>query len=333
MKDKRNKNIARIKRGIFFLSLPLFITMCVLLDSIEYESSVVAGEEATFIMNARIEPNAESIDTRLVIGYLVPKSWKASENTTVTYTNNLDEGVQEMSLIPEDEFPVNGEGLNWPAHLKSREGVGPNVLDGMEWVVFWSNKTYSVIAGEHFNLTITIKTIVGMDNLKAKLGFFINHSNDGLSTDDTHFKFMYTDCFEVTDGEGDMINFCELQFNAVEPLQNTKDDIITFKFQGDVDENELIGASSVYFSSIAYSNEGNMYDMTERIGQTQMKKENAYGSLYSISFWPAGYYIIPDEETLEKIEYIFINEDGSAEVTNYSADSTAIPFRYTFRCK
>jgi len=326
---KFHKWSRRIIPALFMIFL---LTMCVYIDTIEYESTVDAGEVATFIVHSRIEPITTSEDTRLVLGFLTPKSWHAAENTTITYTDNFDEGVLTMSLIPDEDIPANGD-VPWPAHIKNREGVGPNVLDDMEWVVYQSDRTYTVYNEDKFTVDIVVQTVVGTDNLKAKIGFLLNHTNDGLSTDNRHYQFMYTDCFEVVNGEGDIIDFCDLQFNAVEPLQNTNNDIVTIKFQGDLRPNELDDAAEVYFCSTAYTDLGNTITLCEANEQTKMMKDNEFGHNYSITFWPVGFYDIEQGEEITKIEYSFKNEDGSVELMGLSVDSIAAPFRYTFRCK
>jgi len=322
-----------VRRIVTAVILFFFLTMCIYIDTIEYEATVNANETTTFVVHCRVEPIATSDDTRLVIGFLTPKSWHAAETTTMTYVDNFDEGVQTMSPIPADDTPVNGNGLTWPAYIKSKEGVGPNVLDDMEWIFYWSDKPYSVLNGDMFTVDVTVTTVVGPDNLKAKIGFFANHTNDGFSTDNRHWQFLYTDCFEVINGEGDVLDFCERHFNAIDPLQNTSNDIVTIKFQGDLKPNDLDEAAEVYFCSTAYTDLGNTVNVCDPTDANKMMKDNEFGHNYSITFWPVGYYDLQDGEEILKIEYTFKNEDGSAEITGFDADSTAIPFRYTFRCK
>ncbi len=329
--NRKNRITPIVKLSSVFLLF--LLTQCLFLDSVNYDPIVKAGEIATFEMNIRVEPLENSSDVRLVIGYLVPKSWDAANNTDVTYTSNIDEGTKTMSLIPEGNLPRNGNGLTWEDGLKNKYGVGPNVLDDMEWIVYWSDQVYSVTNGEKLEATVSLKTKTGPDNLRAKLGFFLNHTNDGLSNSTDHNKVMYTDCFEVVEGEGSVIDFCELHYNSAQPINATKDDILTIKFQGDIGENILDNANEVYFCGTAYTDNGNSYTVCGLEDKAQMQKENEFGHTYSLTFWPAGFFGIPNDEAIIRIDYSFQNEDGSLELQQTSDDETESPFLYEFICK
>ena len=329
------KNKIRISSNVKLLAILLsfLLTQCLYLDSVDYDLRVKAGDIATFTVNVRVEPLASSNDTRLVIGYLIPKSWNAASNTVVTYTSNIDEGVKTMSLIPDGNLPTNGNGLTWQAGLKNKYGVGPNVLNDMEWIVYWSDQVYSVSNGEKLKATVTVKTKTGPDNLRAKIGFFLNHTNDGMSSSTDENKVMYTDCFEVVEGEGSVIDFCELHYNSAQPVNATKDDILTIKFQGDIGANILDDADEVYFCGTAYTDKGNSYTVCNLDEKSKMLKENAFGHTCSITFWPAGFFGIPADESIVRIYYSFLNEDGSVELKEIQEEGTEVPFLYEFVCK
>ena len=331
MKKNNNKIKILSARNIAVAIVALVMVHCVYLDSVDYEPTVKAGEIATFTMHIRVEPGENSNDTRLVIGYLVPKGWDAANNTVVTYTSSIDEGVQTMSLIPEGNNPKNGNGLTWSNALRSKFDFGPNVIDDMEWIAFWSDEVYSVTNGEKLSANVTIKTKTGTDNMRVKLGFFVNHTNDGLNSTD-QWKVLYTDCFDVVDGEGDPLDFCELHFNSAQPVQATKNDIITIKYQGDIAANILDGAEEVYLCATAFTDNGNTYYVCNLDESSKMVKENAFGHTFSLTFWPAGYFGIPQGERITKIQYSFLNEDGSVELQQVNEDMSEVPFVYTFNC-
>ncbi len=328
MKVKLFKN--KIFLRVFgFLCLFLLPIACIYLDSIDYtEEGVNAGEETTFTLNVRVEPAEAGTNERLVVAFLAPNSWNADENTTITYTSNVDDGVQTASLVPEDNLPRNAGGLSWRAAIRNKFGVGPNVLNDMEWVVFWTDNVYDVANGERITATFNVKVKTGPENLRAKLGFLINNTGDGLSGDTARFKVMYTDCFEVKGGEGAVTDFCELHFNFAQPLASTKNDILTFKFQGDIAENDLVDENEIYLCATAYSLNGNAYELCGSDESTRMTKESTFSNTYSLSFWPAGLFNIPSSETLERIEYSFRNQDGSVELKDDN-----IPFTYFFKCE
>lgn len=314
--------------NIVVILLAFFAMTCVFIDGVDYSSSVVAGQIATFKVRVSIDGQATVTNTRMVIGFLAPKSWNASQHTTMTYTSNIDGGIQTMSLVPASAVPKNNPGQTWAAAIKGRFGFGENVLNDMEWIVYWSDKTYTVNNGDDLTAEVLINVKAGVENVKFKPTFFLNHTDDGLSTDDRHFKIFKGNCFTVTDGAGDLIDFCELHFNAAQPLTATKDDFVTFNFMGDVGPNSLVTADKIFFCAKAYTDQGHVFEVCAPEERSRMKKQFQFGNAYTLTVWPAQYFGIPEAEAITAIEYSFRNEDGSIEVKD-----GANPFVYTFKCQ
>jgi hypothetical protein len=308
---------------------------CVNLDAdhpIEYESTVTAGEDFTFSINMNIDVIQDNT-TALVVSFLVPKSWNARENTTATYTETYQVGVvKTMSIIPVDESPKNNQGLTWDETLKAQFGVGSNVLDDMEWITLKSNEVYVVANGDKQTGKITIVTKAGPDNLRFKLNYLINTVDDGMSGDDRYYKEKETDCIEVMDGEGDLIDFCEPHINMVIPNSATKDDLLTFRFQGDVEENHLEGVDEIYLVAKATTFSGGEYEVNERSAKTRMIRES--NKTFSLTFWAADYFGIPDNEGIFRIHYYFTNADGSRSVMQTDEDGEPAGWFYkTLTCR
>ena len=334
MKYKYNKK--RIWKQIIpvsIVSLLLFIS-CVFLDSVDYEPTVKAGEKTTFTMKVHFEPAKSVSDDRLVIAFLVPKVWNASRNTTITYTSTLYPGsVRTMSLIPSGTLPASANGLTWEEALRKNFGFGPNVLDDMEWIVYWSDDLESVSLRENFSAVIKIVTRVSSENMKVKLGFFINHTGDGFSTDDKNWKVSYTDCFQVVDGDGIVMDFCEPHFNMFQPSNVTKNDIATIKFQGGIAANALDGEDNVYLCATAYSNTGKAYTVADLSDKSKMTKDSHNNKTFILTLWLADYFKIPDEESIARIEYYFSNKDGSKIVNETKTDGSTSLFITPCICK
>lgn len=334
MRHKYNKRrVWKLIIPTSIVSLLLFFS-CVFLDSVNYEPTVKAGEKATFTMKVHFEPAKNVTDDRLVVAFLVPKVWNARKNTTITYTSTLYPGsVRTMSLVPTGTLPANGGGLTWEEALRKNFGYGPNVLDDMEWLVYWSNDIESVSVRENFSAEIKIVTRTSSENMKVKLGFFINHTVDGFSTDDKNWKVAYTDCFQVVDGDGIVMDFCEAHFNMFQPSNVTKDDIATIKFQGGIAANALDGEDEVYLCATAYSSTGNAYTVTDRSEKSKMTKDSYNNKTFSLSVWLADYFKIPDGESITRLEYYFSNKDGSKIVKETGADGTLSLFITPCICK
>lgn len=330
------KRIYKIIIAVVAVCIAVFAS-CIYLDSIDVKqpqgdgtmaAKINAGEIATFVMNGHIEVAGDQsqYDDRLIFAILVPKAWKLLENNPqVTYrTTVLEtwETVSTMSPIPDTQSPKNMQGYTWPDALMERFGVGTNVLNDMEWVAFKSDKGYHLNNGDKPYFEVTVKCYVGMQNLRARLGFFINRDDDGLSQDDRYFKASFSDPFTVENGTGTYIDFCTYHYNAVEPLESNQNDFITFSFIGSAHINDLSATGEVYFNAVAHTDAGNTYEVMARDASTLMKRENSYSSTYKKTIWPAGYFGVPEGETITKIEYQFVNADGTI-VINKTADDIA----------
>lgn len=330
----RNKKKVALRMGGLLALLILVVIGCVYIDGApdmnqgteeEPRYWVNAGEVATFTLSGHIECAEDHNNVRLIAAILVPTSWNARENTTVTYVaTGLEDGTTSytMSPIPDNSQPKNQTGLTWSAALKSKYGVGTNVLNDMEWVAFQTDKVYSIKNHDNPTFTITFKCKTGPKNLKAHIGFFINHSDDGLSSDDKHYKVVYSEeCFQVVNGTGMEIDYCNYHFNQVEPMNALQDDFITFSFMGDTYPNDLVKEDAVYFEATAYTDNGNTYTVNEKTDKTQMMKEDrSFSNIYSLTIWPADFFGIAEGETIARIDYIFTNADGTVSVTQTDDD-------------
>ncbi len=330
------KRIYKILIALVLVFSAVFVS-CIYLDSVDVkqaqpdgtmQAKLNAGEIATFVCNGHIEVAGDQsqYDDRLIFAILVPKSWKLLENNPeVTYRTTVLEAwetVSTMTPIPDTTHPKNMQGYTWPEALMERFGVGTNVLNDMEWVAFKSTKGYHLNNGDKPYFEITVKCNVGMQNLRARLGFFINRDDDGLSTDDRYYKATFSEPFTVENGTGTYIDFCSYHYNAVEPLVSNQDDFITFNFVGSAYPNDLSATGEVYFNAVAFTDQGNTYSVMQQDAKTLMMRENSYSSTFKKTIWPAGFFGINEGEVITRIEYQFVNADGTI-VINKTADDIA----------
>lgn len=325
-------NIKQRKRiclaGSALLLLTMVVIGCVYLDSVSVNQGteenpkyyVNAGEVATFTVKGNINATGDESGCRLVVAYLVPKSWNARENTTMSYTaTGLEDGITSysMSLIPETStLPKGGDGLTWSDGLMVKYGVATNVLNDMEWVAFWTDKVYDVKQHQQPTFTVTIKCKTGPKNLKAHLAFFIGDSNEGLDNGDYYKMTPSEECFQVVNGTGFEVDFCNYHSYQTEPLAALQDDYITFSFLADTYPNDLASADAIYLEATAITDDGKEYKVTEKTEKTLMKKEkNSFSNIFSVTMWPTEFFGIEDGETITRIEYIFTNSDGTISVT------------------
>lgn len=339
MKNIRNKSRKFWLRSFFLLSaLALVLFGCVEWDSISIkqiqedgsEAAIAkAGSIATFTINGHIKCIENGHDNvKFIVSFLAPKSWNVKKHARVTYVTTFHSDPNEeltMSVVPESSLPKNGEGRTWGELLMQDFGVGPNVLSDMEWVTFQTDKDWSIIDGDTPYYTIYIRTNVGELNLKAYLGFFINHSDDGKSSDDDHWKVMFSEePLEVVGGKGLTIDYSSNHFNKVQPLATLQDDYVTFSFNGGVYPNDLTAFDEVYVEMTAFDAGGNVLAaVTEKSDKTLLARTSSISPVYSKTLWPAGFFSVPEGTTIHRIEYIFSNRDGSVTITQTDEDNAA----------
>ena len=334
MNIKRKNRIAWVS-SLFLMAL--VVIGCVYLDDYSVNQGTKenpiywtkAGEIATFTIDGHIE-SAQDQTRKFLVAILVPKSWNARANTTMTYTaTGKEDGVTElpMSAVDPKLVPKNSK-VPWSELLMAEYGVGTNVLNDMEWVAFSTNKIYAIYQHDQVKMKFTIKCKTGSKNLRFKPGFFINFAEDDFpGNDETGMKYKkYTsskECFEVVEGVGGVTDFCAFHYNKTEPLAALQDDFVTFTFLGDTYDNKLKNADAVYMEAVAHTDNGKTYQINEKSAKTLMTKEDrAHSNIFNITIWPTEYFGIQDGETITKIDYIFTNKDGTLNIT-YTDDKIA----------
>ncbi|MGF6850134.1 hypothetical protein QFZ51_005369 [Chitinophaga sp. W3I9] len=307
----------------------LLLAGCVFLDGVDEPSAAKAGENITITMHNRIDvADGGRTGVRLIIGFLAPKNWAAAANSTITYTTT-SYGNGKMVPVPSS---VLVGGLSWPAALKNRFGMGGNYMtDNLEWVVFWTDQAYNVPQGVKDKIDVTMVIKPGPENVQFKTGYFLGTSSDGLSDvfgSNNVYKSMFKDCFSITDGQGDLIDFCNPQIAAVSPGVATDNDFLTLSFDPDVVSTALNGVSNIYLCAKGYTSDGHIL---EACTQTESSKLKSYtGNKSAITIWPRAYFNMQEGQTLEKIEYFFTDATGTVKV---GFSNTTAPFVYTFKCQ
>ncbi|MGF6928350.1 hypothetical protein QFZ48_003850 [Chitinophaga sp. W2I13] len=307
----------------------LLLAGCVFLDGVDEPSAAKAGENITITMHNRIDvADGGRTGVRLIIGFLAPKNWAAAANSTITYTTT-SYGNGKMVPVPSS---VLVGGLSWPAALKNRFGMGGNYMtDNLEWVVFWTDQAYNVPQGVKDKIDVTMVIKPGPENVQFKTGYFLGTSSDGLSDvfgSNNVYKSMFKDCFSITDGQGDLIDFCNPQIAAVSPGMATDNDFLTLSFDPDVVSTALNGVSNIYLCAKGYTSDGHIL---EACTQTESSKLKSYtGNKSAITIWPRAYFNMQEGQTLEKIEYFFTDATGTVKV---GFSNTTAPFVYTFKCQ
>ena len=362
-----NTEKTKYRRWIWkILPAMLFVTICLIACHVKFKNddealailnrqlTVTAGEEITFDLTLMIE-NYDPTQDRVIMAVYVPKLWRGKDNVTITYTCPYlfgDDKVRTTSWIPNETKPLHSyTSYTWGDAIKTHTTNDPNIPGAdMEWVPFVTDDVASLGQSVNFTADVKVKIKTSTDNIRCKIGFYTCNENDGIWTGGlvgsaTDFQgWVYTDCFETINGEGSLIDYCEMHYNLTTPGPgiSSQNDIITFKYQGAVGENQnsLSNIEDIYINMTAYTKLGR-----EIVKKVKLDKENLYGKTYSTTFWPEELFEIDRYEELDRIEYYYSNDDGSAFVDSYDdehkdddnysrpSDQPLTPFLYEFRCK
>src|SRR5690606_41520115 len=179
LRNKR-KSGALLAQVVMWAVVRLFGGRCVYMDAVDQPDSVRTGETVNTTLRAYIQAAEDRTNVRFVIGVLVPRGWRAAENTKLHYTSNFGDG--ELVQIPDNvRAPNSGNTLAWSPALMNKFCIGPNLIDDMEWIVFWTREQYIIRNGDRPEITAHISIKSGPQNMKFKFGYFIASSEDGLN--------------------------------------------------------------------------------------------------------------------------------------------------------
>jgi hypothetical protein len=314
-------------RQLFYFTLVVAVVVasCIEIRNVSHPLTVKAGDTLTVEVKAWMDPYWNQPQSRLIIGFMAPKSWKARENMRMFYTSSFANGT--MSPVPANATPV-GSSQKWPEAIMERIGIGGNYINDLEWVVFQSDIAYDMSDLPEINATVTIKVKAGPENLRVKLGYFSASSGQELSEPKFYGKW-FTDCLEVTDGIGELIDFCSPQISAVQPSSSTDNDIITLIYDEDAIATNLSGADKVFLCAKAYSTNNEMIEVCSQQAVSALTQLG--GKKWRIDLWPRKYFNLRDDQTLERIEYYYTDITGTIKVLKQG--NTGDPFVFKFNCQ
>ncbi|WEK34092.1 MAG: DUF4961 domain-containing protein [Candidatus Pseudobacter hemicellulosilyticus] len=322
---KRLPKIKRLHIFLLMLVITLVVAACIEIRGLEQPSSVKAGDTLTVVVKAWMDPYYDHPQSRLIIGFLCPTSWNARNNMRMYYTSNNGNGT--MSPVAANATP-RGSSEVWAEAIQQRIGIGGNYINDLEWIVFQSDKAYDMSDLPEINANVTIKVKVGPENLRVKLGYFSASSMMELSEPKFYGKW-FSDCFEVTDGEGELIDFCSPQISNVQPSSATDNDIITFKFDEDAITTGLSGAQAVYLCAKAYTTNNEVIEVCSQAAASSLTSIG--GQKWQLDIWPRQYFNLQDNQQLERLEFYYTDATGTIKVLKQG--DTGDPFSFRFGCR
>lgn len=330
-KVQKIQRFKRIRQRIYFLAvmvlLGLVIAACVsTITNINQPSEINAGDTAKIILSIQWkETNFDHTD-RQVIGICVPKSWDAANHTSMRVEGDV--GESGMSLVPSSAIEPMTK-LPYNEAFMKKFGIGPNLIEDMEWVVFWSDIKFTVPNQSLVNGKVYINIKTSTANLQFKPGYAMCEDKDGLSDE---FSGFYTSafgtCMATVNGEGDLQDFCNPQIGIGEPSNALANDLITIRYDGNLDISALPGETNIYFCAKAYTTDGQILENCNK-DEDALLKPWAFKK-WRVDLWPFKYFGMQPGQELTKIEYYFTNESGTLK-TGFA--NTSDPFIYNFKCK
>lgn len=314
-------------KQLFFFTVVVIVVIasCIEIRGVDQPLTVKAGDTLTVQVKAWMDPYWNHPQSRLIIGFMAPKSWKAKENIRMYYTSTFDNGT--MSPVSANATPASSS-QKWSEAIMERVGIGGNYINDLEWVVFQSDKAYDMSDLPEINATVTIKVKVGPENLRVKLGYFNASSMMELSEPKYYGKW-FTNCLEVTDGVGELIDFCSPQISAVQPLPATDNDILTLKYDEDAIQTGLSGADKVFLCAKATTTTGEVIEVCNQAATAALTALG--GKKWRIDIWPRQYFNLRPDQTLEKMEYYYTDVTGTIKVLKQG--DTGDPFTFKFGCQ
>lgn len=327
---KQIKNIKYLYL-VIGLAVVVFLAKCGLMAlTVTVPDSGDANEVSTFIMHCGVEPRIEEPGTytsQLTAGIMVPRGWNARENAVVTFTSPKGNGV--MTIIPDSELEARS-GLSWHLAAKKMFGIGPNLVDDFEWVVYRSSQAFTFKNNEDITFDVKVDCKLGPSNMLVKLGFYVGVFKENLRAEDTDYKkFTFSEEFEVKNGEGDLQDFVNPQLSKIEPVKSLADDIITFTFDAGVTNTALDNVNDVYVCAKGFDANGQMIaESCEKSAKTKLTP--LAGKKFRLDIWPGELFAATSLSGLARMEYFFTDVTGNKKV-GYGNSSD--PFRFTFRCQ
>jgi len=313
---------------IFIAVAALIITACTSsITIISQQDHVTPGDTAH--MTIRVDWTLINYDRndRQIIGICVPKSFNAAQNATITYSG--DPGKGRFVLIPEGIVDPATKQPYAQAFAK-KFGFGPNYINDMEWVAYWSDVKFAVANQTSPGGEIYINVKTGPEYLSFRPGFAMCEDEDGLSDANSgYYTSLFGTCMEVVgSGTDDILDFCNPQIGVADPSNSTENDIITIKYNQSLDTSMLKNQQEIYFCAKAFTNTGDSITVCQQNAASKLTKSGL--SEYRIDFWPKKLFNLPAGKTLTRLEYYFTDKSGVVK-TGYG--NTADPFKYRFKCK
>jgi len=321
------------------LALGIFLACCSLeIYNIQQPAIANAGDVITIITRDSVTTNIENgpILANYVVGILLPKGWAGAANTTVTYTSNLGNGNMQLmpSTVIEPSTISSGANLNYAQSMQAKFGIGANLINDLEWVVFRSVDQISIANTITITGNVNFKIKVGVDGNTTiyRPAYVLCESTDGLGEYlGTTPDYASANGPRMTvNGPGDINDLVDPQLTSFDPPKSLQNDIVTLTYNEKLDTVHALSGTKLYFCvDTAYTSDGkSLTGFCAQSSKTQLIQTTATSGLYKFTFWPSSFFGLNSTQTVTKISYHIIDANGN----QIGLGDTIAPFVYKFNC-
>lgn len=307
-------------------------------------ATATVGQTINIGVDVDVSTNYFGSDTysgNVIIAVLLPKGWKGRENMTATYTSGKGNG--NMVFTPASAIAPNTNGLTWAVALKNKFQIAGNLIDDMEWVVMQTDQPLKWQNGDKFvgNCAIKLKVAADGNATSFKPAYVVAQTLDGLKDDpgvadgapwgpDAVYHNIYKgDCFSVTGGDGDFVDFCNPQLTSIDPPKSLDNDFVTLTYNNTITNTGLDNPQAVYLCATATTSDGKTLTVCEQTDKTKLTQTGAKTGLYKLTFWPHQFFGATASQTIVSMSYYITNQAGTIKV---GYGGTSDPFTFKFRC-
>lgn len=320
---------SHIISAALLLGVGAVILSCMKVTSLILPKDAKADSEIDITATVQITINGDT-EGSLIFAMLVPKSWNAAQNATVTYTTTgMNSAIAVPDVTDDPMVPVTAQdvepntGDDWATACMKQYGNGNN-YGIVEWVCFKSTESYLIYPNNYSEVTTVfkIKIKTGPENIKFNFGVGASSTSKGfLDTGGYGFWAVRDASFgtlEVTGGTGSH-DFTVPALVSIVPQTFSYDDIFSVNFLSATDgkETALLGEESVYLLGKVTLDNGQELTVSAPQASNLMKKKS--DTEYYKYIYPKTFFNVPEGRKISSMYFWFSNKDGS-KVENNSGD-------------
>jgi hypothetical protein len=317
--------------ALVMLAVFLFCCQFIIYD-IQQPTTANAGQTITITQRDSAVSNVAGTEN-IIAGILLPKGFNGAQNMTVSYTSTIGNGTMQPISSSIIEPSTSGTThLSYAASFMAKFGIGNNLVNDFEWVVFISTQPVNIPNGS-FVGTVNYQLKVGADGNTTifKTAFVNCESTDGLNSGGSPPapEYGFNDGPRMTvNGPGEFNDLCDPLLTSLVPAKALQNDFVTLTYSEGLDTLKLLKGNNLYLCvDTAYTSDGSkLTGFCSQSPKTQLTETST--NTYTITFWPASLFGLSSSQTLTKMAYHIIDANGD----KVGLGDTSSPFIFNYGC-